>query len=409
MNKKIMNKKNMNKKTAASDVRIITESGALAELCAGWSNKDYLTIDTEFLRSSSYWPQLCLIQVAHAGEGVLIDPLAADIDLTPFFALMTKPDIVKVFHAARQDIEIFYHMERCIPTPVVDTQIAAMVCGFGDAVSYERLAKVLLGRTIDKSSRVTDWSQRPLSERQMVYALSDVTHLCDIYQLLTRRIHQENRKDWVAPEFIAMTKPEIYENVPDQAWRQLRFQMKTDTQQAMLIAIASWRETEAQRLDKPRGWIMRDDLMRDISLSAAKGAALESIRNLPKNLLHSRGGENLRAAIADASRFENQFEKPVKTKTINGDASMSMMKLLLKVQCEKNQVAPKLVASSQIIEDLASNNSKNSPLLTGWRYEVFGQYAQALLNGEISLTLDKGQPQIIKTQPALKPRAREQS
>ena len=404
-----MNKKIMNKKTAAPDVRIITESGALAEICATWSDKDYLTIDTEFLRSSSYWPQLCLIQVAHAGEGVLIDPLAADIDLTPFFALMTAPNIVKVFHAARQDIEIFHHMERCIPAPIMDTQIAAMVCGFGDAVSYERLAKVLLGRTIDKSSRVTDWSQRPLSERQMIYALSDVTHLCDIYQLLTRRIHKENRKDWVAPEFIAMTQPKIYQNDPDQAWRQLRFQMKTDAQQAMLIAIASWREAEAQRLNKPRGWIMRDDLLRDVSLSAAKGAALENLRNLPKNLLRSRGGENLRAAIAGAARFEGQIEKPTKTKNINGDASLSMMKLLLKVQCEKNQVAPKLVASSQIIEDLACNNSKNNPLLTGWRYEVFGQYAQALLNGEISLTLDKGQPQIIKTQPALKPRAREQS
>ncbi len=401
-----MSKKNITE----SEVRIITESSELAELCAAWSDKDYLAIDTEFLRSSTYWPQLCLIQVGYEGQGVLIDPLAPDIDLAPFFTLLTKPTILKVFHAARQDIEIFHHIRDCLPTPIVDTQIAAMVCGFGDAVSYERLVKALLGRTIDKSSRVTDWSRRPLSERQMLYALSDVTHLCEVYKILSRRIDQENRRDWVAPEFAAMIQAEAYQNNPDRAWRHIKFQMKNKSQQARLMALAAWREGEAQRLDKPRGWIMRDDLIRDLSLASSNGAPLEDLRHIPKNLLRSRSGERLRAALADADRFEAQIEKFPKSKRVNGDASLSMIKLLLKVQCEKHHVAPKLVASSQTIENLARDASSDSPLLTGWRYEVFGQYAQALLDGEISLTLHQGQPHIIKTrQPALKPRAQERS
>ncbi len=397
-----MNKNIMNKNISGQDVRIITTSAALAEICEEWRDKDYLTIDTEFLRASSYWPQLCLIQMGHEGEGVLIDPLASDIDLAPFFVLMNNPDIVKVFHAARQDIEIFYHRERCVPTSLFDTQIAAMVCGFGDAVSYEELVRTCLRRTIDKSSRVTDWSQRPLSARQTCYALSDVTHLCEIYKILSRRLDQENRRDWVTPEFHAMAQPTMYQNDPDQAWRQLRFQMKTEKQQVRLMAIAAWRESEAQRMNKPRGWIIRDDAMRDISIAAASNLPLEDMRNIPKNLLHSRSGSRLREALATADRFESKIEKLTKKRRAQEGASLSMMKLLLKVQCEKYHVAPKLVASSQMIEDFIGligkkNAGRDNPLLSGWRYEVFGKYAQALLDGEISLTFHQGTPQIIKT------------
>jgi len=384
------------------DIHIISTQQRLAEKCAALETKPYIAIDTEFLRATTYWPQLCLIQVCYEGEGALIDPLAEHIDLTPFFALLQNPNIVKVFHAGQQDIEIFHHIAHFCPAPIFDTQIAAMVCGFGDAISYEQLVRSLLNERIDKSLRVTDWSKRPLSKRQMLYALSDVTHLCRLYSLLSKRLEKENRQTWVAPEFQAMSNPAHYENHPQEAWRNLKFRLTDKRQLIQLQAIAAWREQEAQRLDKPRGWILRDAVIRDLAMATANHLPLEEVRTLPKNLLRSENGKRLRHLLEQAQHTHNDhitFEASENGKSKKNEPKLAMLKLLLKVVSERHWIAPKLIATTQQIENFIAKPEDDHPINHGFRYELYGQYAQALLDGEISLTFHQGKVEIIKTKP----------
>jgi ribonuclease D len=378
-------------------INIISDTQRLEEKCSAWQNKSYVTIDTEFLRTSTYWSKLCLIQVGHDGEGVLIDPLSS-IDLQPLFELLQNPNVVKVFHDARQDAEIFHNIGNFCPSPIFDTQIAAQACGFGDSASYEALVKQLLGKSIDKSARVTDWSKRPLTDRQQHYALSDVTHLCRVYEKLQKRLEKLNRTDWVEPEFAALTEMSYYENPPEKAWCNLRFKANNARQQQMLEIIAAWRETKAQKHDRPRGWILRDDTMRNLMVAAANALPLDQVRGLPKNFKEVELVKQITAAQATLSKKESSKENKNGSRNKN-DNKISMLKLLLKIQCERHQVAPKLIANAQQIETFAADCTQPCAIKTGFRYEVFGQWAEALMKGEISLALINGKTQIVKTRP----------
>ncbi len=385
-----------------TDIHIISDNLTLEQKCSEWQEKSYITIDTEFLRTSTYWPRLCLIQVGFNGEGCLLDPLAEGLTLEPFFDVLKNPKVLKVFHDARQDIEIIHHLAAFCPSPIFDSQIAAAACGLGDSVSYESLVRTFIHKNIDKSARVTDWSKRPLSDKQKRYALSDVTYLCAIYEKLLGNLNKLNRLEWVLPEFEVLTQPSFYQNPPAQAWQNLRFHANNERQQAVLEALAEWREEEAQRLDIPRGWVLRDEVIKPLMLAAANQAPLHEVRGFPKKLVHSKGGESLNKKISQAQKRpleEIHFIKNNSKTNNKNDDKISMLKLLLKIQCERNNVAPKLIANAKQIEQLVINPKDNLSILSGFRYEVFGQYAKALLNGEISLTLLNGKTQIVKTTP----------
>ena len=389
-----------------TDIHIIKDNDKLAEKCKELKKHPYLTIDTEFMRRASYWPQLCLVQIGYDGQGVLIDPHADKINLEPLFELLAEPNIMKIFHAGRQDIEIFHHLSQACPKPLFDTQIAAMACGFSEAVSYELLVKSLLGETVDKSSRVTDWAQRPLTQKQKDYALGDVTHLCTIYHILDKMLKQKLRYDWVVDEFELLTQKSLYENPPDLAWRNLKFSIKTAKQLRALKILAAWRERVAQNIDRPRSWVLRDEILRDLSIAAANQSSMDKIDGLPKNLLKIKNKDSLTKAFSDAKC--NALSAPLKEeedfiknrgKKNKKDVPIAMMKLLLKSQADYYQVASKLIATSKQIEDFAFHPENASPIKQGWRYEIYGRMAGALLNGEIALTLEKGKAQIIKTTP----------
>ena len=384
-----------------TDIPIISDNLTLEQKCRLWQEKPYITVDTEFLRTSTYRSQLCLIQIGFEGEGCLIDPLSQSLDLAPLFDVLKNPKITKIFHDARQDMEIFYHLADFCPAPIFDSQIVACALGMGDSVSYEMLARTLLHENIDKSARVTDWSKRPLTERQKVYALSDVTHLCTIYNKLLKQLKDKDRVSWVVPEFEALTQGSFYQNPPELAWKNLRFRGATEKQQVMLEAITAWREEEAQRADKPRGWILRDDMIRGLMLAAANDLPFSEVRNFPKKLLTSKSGKALSKKIeaARANPKTENFVKAAANSNSKNDNKVAMLKLLLKIQCERNNVSSKLITNTRQIEDFAAAPDGASPILSGFRYDVFGQHAQALMNGEISLTLLKGKTHIVKTTP----------
>lgn len=389
-----------------TDIHIISDTQTLAQKCTQWQDKDYVTIDTEFLRTSTYWPNLCLIQMGHGGTGVLIDPLA-DIDLEPLFELLKSPRVVKVFHDARQDIEIFHHIANFCPSPIFDSQVSAQACGFGPSPSYESLVQQLVGQKLDKSVRVTDWSKRPLSERQQLYALGDVTYLCSVYEKLQQKLKTLNRLHWVEEEFAKLSQPSLYENPPDRAWQNIKFKASNERQQLMLEIIAAWREEEAQKQNRPRGWILRDETMRHLMAAAASQLPFGEVQGLPKAFLNSNGGKALIQQIAKAQETmpENSPSKKVKNgaphkKGNKNDNKVSMLKLLLKIQCENHDVAPRLITNAQQIEAFAFDPKSPNPIKEGFRYEVFGQWAEALMNGEISLSLINDKTQIVKTTPS---------
>ncbi|MGL5735907.1 MAG: ribonuclease D, partial [Beijerinckiaceae bacterium] len=273
---------------------MISSTSALAALCERLRQHPYVTVDTEFLRETTYYPKLCLIQVASPAEATIIDPLAAGIDLAPFFALMTDTAVTKVFHAARQDLEIIWNMGRIIPRPLVDTQVAAMVCGYGDSVSYEQLANDFAKARIDKSSRFTDWSRRPLTPQQMAYAESDVTHLRDVHRGLAEQIEKQGRQSWLADEMAILDDPATYETKPDEAWLRLKGRIRKSREQAVLMAVAAWREREAQARDVPRSRVLKDDALVDLAVRAPRTVeAMADLRALPKGFERSRAGAEL--------------------------------------------------------------------------------------------------------------------
>ncbi|MDQ0319817.1 ribonuclease D [Pararhizobium capsulatum DSM 1112] len=369
---------------------MIETTADLATACEQLARGPYMTVDTEFLRETTFWPQLCLIQMAGPDIAVIVDPLAKDIDLAPFFALMANPDVIKVFHAARQDIEIIYNLGNLIPHPIFDTQVAAMVCGFGDSVSYDQLVSRIKGVQIDKSSRFTDWSRRPLSEKQLDYALADVTHLRDVYLHLKDQLEREGRSLWLSDEMAVLEATETYDLHPDDAWQRLKMRLKKPQELAVLQKVAAWREREARARNVPRGRIIKDDGLYEIAQQQPKDAeALSRLRTIPKGWERSSSGAAIIEAVNAALDIpKNEMPRvPRQQQSPEGAAAASeLLKVLLKLIAEKQGVAAKIIANTDDLERIASEGDKaDVGALKGWRRELFGDTALKLINGEVAL------------------------
>jgi ribonuclease D len=378
----------------------VTTTKDLKALIAELEGAQYLALDTEFMRDQTYWPKLCLLQVAAPGIEAIIDPLGEDIDLAPFYKLLKSPKIVKVLHASRQDIEIFYTQGGIIPEPLFDTQIAAMVAGFGDSASYETLARRLAHAEIDKSARFTDWSRRPLSKRQLEYALADVTHLRVIYEALAKQLERTGRTAWVAEEIKALQDPNLYKLDPEQAWRRLKPRTSNKRFLAVLAALAEWREREAQTRDLPRNRVIKDEALMEIAgHPPADGASLDQIRAVPKGFAASRLGKGLMEALAKGQTAPPpdgiEPERP-RRKREPSASSIDLLKTLLRLRAEEAGVAPRLIANAEDIERIAAHEDDGVAALTGWRADVFGRDAKALREGKLAIALEKGEAVVVE-------------
>ena len=368
---------------------MITDTKALADFCQRLSQDSFITVDTEFMRERTYWPQLCLIQVAGSEEAFAIDPLAPGMDLSPLYALFANPAVMKVFHAARQDLEIFLQLAGVLPTPLFDTQVAAMVCGFGDSIGYEPLAAQLAGARIDKSMRFTDWSIRPLSEKQVKYALADVTHLRVIYEKLVEKLKANNRASWLDGEMAELTAPGTYRVEPEDAWRRLKPRTGNARFLAVLRELAAWRELEAQQRDIPRQRILRDEALMEIAANHPTNAAdLARTRGLGKGLAEGKMGVAILDAVKrgmdvpedQAPRLPDRVEVPRGLGPV-----VELLKVLLKMKCDQHDVAQKLLAGSADIDAIAADDNADVPALKGWRRELFGEDALRLKHGGVGL------------------------
>ncbi|MBV1838852.1 ribonuclease D [Acetobacter estunensis] len=377
--------------------RLVTTSEDLSATVTRLRSEPFVTVDTEFMRERTYWPELCLVQVAGREEVVLIDALAPDLDLTPLAELFDNCDVVKVFHAARQDMEIFLHLFDRLPSPVFDTQVAAMVAGYGDQVGYDNLVGALTGAAIDKSHRFTDWSARPLSEAQLAYAAADVTWLRLVYQALVKQLAREGRTEWVAAEQAAMADPARLRVDPQKQWEKLRARTGNRRMLGILRAIAAWREEEAQAANIPRQRLLKDESLLEIAATVPHTAeALARVRGVSRGFAEGKMGAALREVIAKAEALpESELPRPTRAKGQDSPkppaALVALLKVLLVHQCERHDVAPKLVASSDDLDAFALDPDPSGPLLSGWRAEVFGKEALALCEGRLSLGVEKGQ------------------
>ncbi|WP_181707802.1 ribonuclease D [Chthonobacter rhizosphaerae] len=371
---------------------MITTTAALAAACAHLSQFDAITVDTEFLRETTFWPKLCLIQMASTEQAFVVDALAPDIDLTPFFDLMRNQAVVKVFHAARQDIEIVWHLGGFVPHPVFDTQVAAMVCGFGDSISYDQLVARITGAHIDKTHRFTDWSRRPLSKHQIDYAIADVTHLRDVYRFLKANLEEQDRADWVLEEMEVLTSETTYRSEPDDAWQRLKMRVKKPRELVVLKEVAAWREREAQARDVPRSRVIKDETIFEIATHApTEPAKLAELRTIPKGFERSRAGEEIVAAVRRALEVpKEQWPKvPKGRQSPEGTgAAVDLMKVLLKLVSENEGVASKIIATVDDLEEIAASDTADVGALKGWRRDLFGDLALKVKRGEIALTFD---------------------
>jgi ribonuclease D len=351
----------------------------------------FVTVDTEFLRESTYYPLLCVAQMASPAEAVIIDVLAGDVDLTPFYALMANERVTKVFHAARQDVEIIWHQAALIPRPLFDTQVAAMVLGYGDAISYDQLVQRVTGDALDKSSRFTDWARRPLTERQVSYALSDVTHLRPAYEKLKRRMDKNERAAWVAEEMAILTNPATYRQQPRESWRRLKVRSEKPRFLAILRELAAWREEEAQRRDLPRNRIVKDETLVEIAAHApTKPEDLAHSRGISRGQVEGKQGAAILAAVQRGLALpESECPTPTPRLDLPGGLApiVELLRVLLKTRCEAHDVAQKLVASASDLEYIAATDDADVPALTGWRRELFGEAALDLKHGRIGLTV----------------------
>jgi ribonuclease D len=369
---------------------MIETTADLAAACKELAKSEFITIDTEFLRETTFWPELCLIQMASPTTEVLVDPLAKGIDLAPFFELMANRNVLKVFHAARQDIEIIFHRGGLIPHPIFDTQVAAMVCGFGDSVSYDQLVGRTKGVQIDKSSRFTDWSRRPLSEKQLDYALADVTHLRDAYLYLKAELEREGRSSWLSEEMDILEARETYDLHPDDAWQRLKMRLRKPQELAILKYVAAWREREARSRNVPRSRVLKDDAIYEIAQQQPKDAeALSRLRTIPKGWERSAAGGAVLEAVNTALALPKAEmpHVPRHTQAPEGAAAaVELLKVLLKLLSEKHGVAPKVIANSEDLDKIAAEGEKAEvAALHGWRRELFGTPALQLIKGEIAL------------------------
>jgi ribonuclease D len=371
---------------------LVTSSNDLAAVCERLSKHPFVTVDTEFLRESTFWPKLCVVQMAGPDEAVIIDALAEELDLTPLYKLMAAPQVVKVFHAARQDIEIFWNLATTIPSPMFDTQVAAMVLGYGDSISYDQLVQRTTGDTIDKSSRFTDWSRRPLSPAQLIYAISDVTHLRDVYLKLQADLEKRGRVQWVSEEMKVLTSPDTYKQEPEHAWKRLKTRVKKPRELAVLMEIAAWREREAQSRDVPRARVIKDEAIAELAQQQPKTPeALSHMRGLPKGFERSKSGEGILAAIRAAhARDPSTIPAVTRDKPLSNGASatVELLKVLLRLVSEQHGVAAKVVATVDELQRIAAEDEPNVPALSGWRRAMFGEQALKLKRGELALAFE---------------------
>jgi ribonuclease D len=370
----------------------ITTTKKLAEACARLAKHPFVTVDTEFQRETTYYPKLCIAQIASNDEAVVVDALAENIDLAPFFGLMANEKVIKVFHAARQDIEICWHAAEIIPTPLVDTQVAAMVLGYGDSISYEQLVQRITGDSLDKSHRFTDWTRRPLAEAQLAYAISDVTHLRDVYLRLAADLEERGRVEWMREELKILTSPDTYRMEPEHAWERLKTRVRKPRELAILIEVAAWREHEARTRDVPRGRVLKDDVIGDIAVQAPTTMErLAGLRSLPRGFERSKWGESIIDAVKRGLERDPKTlprldrAKPV----INGQATVELLKVLLRMTSERHGVAAKVIATVDDLDRIAADDKADVPAMSGWRRELFGEKALALKQGRLMLAVEK--------------------
>ena len=385
----------------------ITTTADLETFCAKILGQPFVAVDTEFMRETTYWPKLCLIQAATPDDEAVIDPLAPGLDLEPFLRILRDESIVKVFHAARQDVEIFHNL-KAMPRPLFDTQVAAMAGGYGEQIAYDALVRNMLKIELDKSSRFTDWARRPLTDNQLTYALADVTHLAALYPRLRSRLEDEGRVAWVADDMKSLSDPALYDVSPENAWRRLKPRKQAPRYLSVYRAVAEWREKTAQLRDQPRGRILKDDAIDELASQAPTDAAqMERLRSVPKGFAGSRFGPELLETIREALR-DPEATAPVieKTRSPHNPAAGSvveLLKVLLKARAEDGGVASKLIATVSDLEMIAQDDNADTPALTGWRLEAFGADALRLKRGELALVLDGSRVRVVEVRRAPRP------
>ena len=385
----------------------ITTTAELAVFCDKIKSQPFVAVDTEFMRETTYWPKLCLIQAA-APNGVeaCIDPLAEGIDLEPFLAILRDEKVLKVFHAARQDVEIFNNLQ-AMPRPLFDTQVAGMAAGFGEQIAYDALVRQMLKIELDKSSRFTDWARRPLSDNQLTYALADVTHLAALYPILRERLESEGRLAWVTDEMSGLTDPAVYDVDPENAWKRLRPRRHTAKYLAVYRAVAAWRERTAQLRDQPRGRILKDEAIDEVATQAPTDAdQLDRLRSVPKGFSGSRFGPDLlasiREALKDPEAYAPVIERSRSAASPAAGAVVELLKVLLKARAEEAGVASKLIATVSDLEQIANEDGAENAALKGWRREAFGEDALKLKRGELALVLDGTRVRVVEVRRAPK-------
>ncbi|MFL5259148.1 MAG: ribonuclease D [Hyphomicrobiales bacterium] len=383
-------------------ISIVTDTAGLEELCRALARDSFIAVDTEFMREQTYWPVLCLIQIAGSAREAIIDPQSPGLDLAPFFRLMADPNVLKVFHAARQDIEIMVHQSGVVPSPIFDTQVAAMVCGFGDQVGYEQIVRQLAKAPIDKSSRFTDWSRRPLSPKQLAYALSDVTHLRTVYEKLSEKLARTRREPLLKEEMAILTSPATYTTAPEDAWKRIKVRLRSKKQAGVLMAVAAWREREAREKNVPRARILKDDAIAELTVQMPQSKeALAGLRALPRGFAGSRNGEALLKAVREGLAADPAslpaLDQRREIMPESAQAAAEVLKLALKIISERNGIASKLIASSSDLEALALDDQADVPLLHGWRRELFGDIALAIKHGKAVIGFRNGRADIIDT------------
>jgi ribonuclease D len=370
-------------------MEMIVTTAQLAAFSARAEKFDFVTVDTEFLRESTYWPRLCLLQAATPDEAVLVDPLAAGLDLAPFFALLDNAAVTKVFHAARQDIEIFVKLTGRVPANIFDTQVAASVCGFGDSVSYDNLVRSVTGVELDKSSRFTDWSARPLSEKQKLYALADVTHLRDVYLKLRKQLNETKRWSWVEDELATLESIDTYVVKPEQAWERVKVKLNRPRDLAALKALAAWREARAQANDQPRSRILKDDALAELVIQRPQTPAeFDKLRAVPRGFGRSSAAAEMIAIVKEVEALPKsalpalpERHRGPSPKGAVGD----LIRVLLKAVSEQNGVASRIIATSDEVDALVLDDEADVPALKGWRRKIFGDKALAIKHGRLGL------------------------
>ena len=381
-------------------MHLIATTDALAAACQRLARHPFVAVDTEFLRETTFWPILCVVQVASEDEALAIDALADGLDLSPLFALMANENVVKVFHAARQDVEIFWKLAGLVPKPMFDTQVAAMVCGYGDQVSYSELVNSICHVAVDKSSRFTDWSRRPLAQAQIDYAIADVTHLRDIYRVLVEKLNKSGRLSWLEDEMKILTSASTYEQHPENAWERLKNRARKPRDLAVLMELAAWREKEAQTRDVPRSRVLKDDALVEIALAAPRSPdALGNLRACPRGMERSRAGvEILQAVEAGLARDLKTLPKIEREKRAPPGcaATVELLKVLLRQVCDQSGVAGKMIATVDDLEMIAADDRADVAALHGWRRNLFGARALELKRGRLALTVEDGKVVVLE-------------